>query len=110
MEDVGGRSSKYFAVAIHQAKTAIRSGNVDPRKSFGQNPGINSEQGGELEIFVCSTKKTEQMMFLKLTMNLPEWNVGEDAIQIALKRRGCSRRISRNKPSLSAEHRRLRLE
>ena len=50
------------------------------------------------------------MTFLELAMNFPEWNVGEDTIRNALKRRGYSRRMARNKPLLSAQHRRLRLE
>ena len=50
------------------------------------------------------------MTFLELAMNFSECNVGEDTIRNALKRRGYSGRITRNKPPLSAQHRRLRLE
>lgn len=50
------------------------------------------------------------MTYLQLAMSFPEWNVGEDAVRNALKRRGYSRRIARSKPPLSDEHRRLRLE
>ena len=85
-------------------------GCVDPGKRTGRSSKISPEQGDELEKFVCSSRETRRMSYLELAMNFPQWNVGVDAVRNALKRRGYSRRIARNKPPLSAEHRRLRLE
>ena len=50
------------------------------------------------------------MSYLEIAMNFSQWNVGVDAVRNALNRRGYNRRIAKNKPPLSAEHRRLRLE
>ena len=50
------------------------------------------------------------MSYLEIAMNIPQWSVGVDAVRNTLKRRGYSLRNARNKPPLSAEHRRLRLE
>lgn len=105
-----GRKSDAVRITIHQVSYNIRSGCVDPGKRTGRNSKISPEQGDELEKFVCSSRETRQMNSLELAMNFPQWNVGVDAVWNALKRRGYSRRIARNKPPLSAEHRRLRLE
>ena len=64
----------------------------------------------ESEIFICSSKETRQMTYLELAVNFPRWNVDEDAIRNALKRKGYSRFIARIEPPLSVEHRRLRLQ
>ena len=50
------------------------------------------------------------MSYLELSMNFPERNFGEAAIGNALRRRGYSRHISRQKPLLSDENMALRLE
>ena len=73
-------------------------GCVDPGKRIGRNSKISTEQGDELEKFVCSSRETRRMSYLELAMNFPQWNVRVDAVRNVLKRRGYSRRIARNKP------------
>ncbi|KAI6248672.1 hypothetical protein HI914_02268 [Erysiphe necator] len=82
-----------LGVTIHQVKNTLRSGRVSPGKITGRKPTLGPEQVDELERFVQTSQETRQMSYLELAMNFPQWNVGQDAIRNALKRRGYCRRV-----------------
>lgn len=72
--------------------------------------GHRNKKGDKLERFVLSSPECRQMMHPDLSLNFPKWNVGQEAICNALKRREYSRFIAWNKPKLSNENWMLRLE
>ena len=91
-------------------KYTIQSGRTSPRKSTGRPPKLLTEQVDELEAYVRSSSNTRQMSYLELAMKFPQWNVGEEAVKNSLQQRGYGRYVARNKPPLSPENKRLRLE
>ena len=97
-------------MTIIQVGKTIQSRGAPPRSFSERPPSLSPAQVDELEAFVCSLPETRQMSYLELSMNFPEWNMGQDAIGNALRRRGYSRHIARQKPLLSDEKVALRLE
>ncbi|KAI0994851.1 hypothetical protein K3495_g13332 [Podosphaera aphanis] len=97
-------------ITINQVRNTIRSGRSSPGKSTGRPPVLTPAQEEELVTFVRSSQENRQMSYLELAMNFHTWNVGEDAIRNALKRRGVSRHTARSKALPPNEHTKLRLE
>lgn len=95
---------------MNQVRNTIRTGRLSPGRSTGRPPVLTFEQEEELVTFVCSSQEAWQMSYLELALHFESWNVGQDAIRNALKRRGFSRYVARRKPPLTDEHTRLRLE
>ena len=95
---------------MNQVKYTIQTGRISPGKSTGRPHVLSIEQEDELEVFVCRDKKTRQMSYLELSLHFHMWNVGQDAIRNALRRRGYLRYIARSKPLLTEQHKLLRIE
>lgn len=94
--------AKFLRITLAQVKYTVRSGHVSPKKSKGATPKLNSTQVDELEKFVCSSPEARQMSYLELASHFSKWNVAEEAIKNALKKRGYSRRYG--DPSLRGRY------
>ncbi|KAI0998193.1 hypothetical protein K3495_g10000 [Podosphaera aphanis] len=102
--------SDLLGISMNQVKYTIQTGRISPGKSTGRPHKLSTEQENELEVFVCRDKETRQMSYLELSIHFHMWNVGQDAIRNALRRRGYLRYITRSKPPLTEQHKLLRIE
>ena len=99
-------------ISFRQIQYAINQGRPTPQKKghVGRHLSLSEEQVDELEIFVCSSRTNRFLSYFQLS-NGPfcHWEVSQDIIRKALKRRGYSRCLARQKPPLSDVNQRKRL-
>ena len=94
-----------------QAQYACAKEEENPTPHKGRPPILSTEQVDELEAFIRESPETRQMNYLELAMGpFSYWGCSERLTSDALKKRGYSRCIARNKPPLSAVNKQKRLE
>ena len=104
---------KYSDIAVHLGLTYRQvevtcHNRVTPKKRKGR-PSITDEMRQELVTYVCQSKLTRRMPYLKLAITLG-WRVLEDAIRRALWKEGFRRRVARLKPPITETNRMKRLQ
>ncbi|KAI1003685.1 hypothetical protein K3495_g4523 [Podosphaera aphanis] len=78
-------------------------------KTVGLPPVINKERVDEIEAFICSTESNRRMGFGELASGpFQHWNVHDNMISHALKKRGYSRQRICDRPMLSEEQKSTR--
>ena len=83
----------------------------NPTSRKRRQPILSTEQVDELEAFIRESPETRQMNYLELAMGtFSHWGCRERLISNALKKRGYSRCIARNKPPSSVVNKQKRLE
>lgn len=90
--------SERLNVTSDQVRATVRSGQASPGRSKGRPFLLTAAQVDELEAYIMSSPLARQMSFLELAVNpFSHWNCGENAIRMALVRRGYRRCLVRTK-------------
>jgi ketohexokinase/beta-glucosidase len=101
----------HLNVTERQVEYSLSQEHVTPKKKTGRKSTLSERDVDEIEIFICSSRTGRLMSYLHLaTGPFEHFQVGQYAIQLALKKRGYTRHVARAKPPLNAQNRANRLQ
>ena len=100
--------AEFLKVTLNQVQYACSHRPTPQKLRCGRKSTIDAISRQFLVEFVCASKKNRQLPYNQIPWKLG-WDVTEDAIRLALKKEGFSRRIARRKPPISETNRLLRL-
>ncbi len=111
LRSIGWNYSKiaeFMKITLRQVQYACSVRPTPQQHLRGRKSTIDADFLQFLVEFVCASAENRQMPYKVIPWKLG-WDVSEDAIRLALKKEGFSRRIARRKPSISEKNRLLRL-
>ena len=100
--------SDFLKVTLRQIQYACSMRATPQKLRCGRKATIDDVSRQFLVQFVCASMENRQLSYNLIPWKLG-WDVSEDAIRLALKREGFSRRIASRKPPISKANRLLRL-
>ena len=111
LKEIGWKYAKiaeFLKITLHQVQYACSHRPTPQKRRCGRKSTIDAVSRQFLVEFVCASAENRQLPYNQLPWKLG-WDVTEDAIRLALKKEGFSRRIARRKPPISETNRLLRL-
>lgn len=98
----------FLKITLHQVQYACSHRATPQKIRCGRKSTIDDISQQFLVEFVCASAENRQLPYNQIPWKLG-WDVTEDAIRLALKKEGFSRRVARRKPPISEANRLLRL-
>ncbi|KAJ6781189.1 hypothetical protein PWT90_05966 [Aphanocladium album] len=103
------RIAETTSFTIHQVKRAIRATSPTPSPRKGRPLAMTDDQVDELVAYVMTSRRTRQMTYLDLSLQLFNNQFSPSIIKRMLYRQGFRRRVARRKPPISEKNRVRRL-